>query len=116
MNEAEREIRKRKRILEPARTTRNVAKTCRYFDVSRSTFYLWRRRYQADGDAGLIKKKPIPYQMPNQTPPEVVEKVLHLRRTYPLGPIRIVGHMDLTRPHGAFGGRTPHEALRERLQ
>ena len=23
---------------------------------------------------------------------------------------------NLTRPHGAFGGRTPYEALRERLQ
>ena len=53
MNQAERETRRRKRILEHARTTRNVVKTCRYFGVSRSTFYLWRRRYQAQGDAGL---------------------------------------------------------------
>ncbi len=42
----------------------------------------------------LIKKKPSPHQMPNQTPPEVVEKVLHLRRTYPLGPIRIVWYLE----------------------
>ena len=61
MNQAERETRKRKRILEHARTTRNVAKTCRYFGVSRWTFYLWRRRYQAQADAALIKKKPIPW-------------------------------------------------------
>jgi len=31
--------------------------------------------------------------MPNQTP-EVVEKVLHLRRTYHLGPIRIVWYLE----------------------
>ena len=43
MNQAERETRRRKRILEHARTTRNVIKTCRYVGVSRSTFYLWRR-------------------------------------------------------------------------
>ena len=94
MNQAERETRRRKRILEHARITRNLIKTCRYFGVSRSTFYLWRRAYQAQGDAGLIKKKPIPHQMPNQTPPEVVEKILHLRRTYPLGPIRIIWYLE----------------------
>ena len=94
MNQAERETRRRKRILEHARTTRNVVKTCRDFGVSRSTFYLWRRAYQAQGDVRLIKKKPSPHQMPNQTPPEVVEKVLHLRRTYPLGPIRIVWYLE----------------------
>ena len=116
MNQDERETRRRKRILEHARTTRNVVKTCRYFSVSRSTFYLWRRGYQAQGATGLIKKKPIPHQMPNHTPPEVVEKVLHLRRNYHLGPIRIVWCLDLTRPHGAFGVRASHEALRERLQ
>ena len=32
--------------------------------------------------------------MPNQTPPEVVEKVLHLRRNYHLGPIRIVWYLE----------------------
>jgi hypothetical protein len=40
------------------------------------------------------RKKPIPHQMPNQTPPEVVEKVLHLRRNYHLGPIRIVWYLE----------------------
>ncbi len=40
MNQAERETRRRKRILEHVRTTRNVIKRCRYFGVSRSTFYL----------------------------------------------------------------------------
>jgi hypothetical protein len=29
----------------------------------------------------------------NRTPPEIVEKVLHLRRTYHLGPIRIVWYL-----------------------
>ena len=48
----------------------------------------------AQGDAGLIKKKLIPHRMPNQTPEEVVEKVLHLRRTSHLGPIRIVWYLE----------------------
>ena len=94
MNQAERETRRRKRILEHGRTPQNGIKTCRYFGVSRSTFYLWRRACQAQGDAGLIKKKPIPHHMPKQTPPEVVEKVLRRRRTCHLGPIRIVWYLE----------------------
>jgi hypothetical protein len=59
-----------------------------------------------------------------RTPPEIVEKVLHLRRTYRLGPICIVWCLeryhgikisDAHRPHGAFAGKSPYEALRERL-
>ena len=45
---------------------------------------------RTDGDAGLINKKPCPYNPRLRTPPDIVEKVLHLRRTYHLGPIRIV--------------------------
>jgi hypothetical protein len=33
-----------------------------------------------------------------RAPPEIVEKVLHLRRTYHLGPVRIVGYLE--RYHG----------------
>ena len=38
MSQAERKTRRRKRILEHVRTTRNVIETCRYYGVSRSTF------------------------------------------------------------------------------
>ena len=60
MNQEERETRRRKRILGHTRKTENIVKTCRHFGVSRPTFYLWRKAYQAHGDARLIKKKPIP--------------------------------------------------------
>jgi hypothetical protein len=45
------------------------------------------------GKAGLVKRKPVPRNPANRTPPEIVEKVLHLRRTYHLGPIRIVWYL-----------------------
>ena len=94
MDQDQREIRRKRRILEHAQTTGNIIRTCRYFGVSRSTFYLWRGAFQTHGEQGLIRKKPIPHRMPNQTPPEVVEKVLHLRRNYHLGPIRIVWYLE----------------------
>lgn len=42
----------------------------------------------------LVRKKPIPKSHPNQTPTEVIEKVLHLRQKYHLGPIRIVWYLQ----------------------
>ena len=50
MDDGQREIRKKRWILEHARKTGNSIKTCRYFGVSRSTFYLWKRAYQAGGE------------------------------------------------------------------
>ena len=56
-------------------------------------FTAGRRSIRKDGEAGLINKKPIPKNPTNRTPPEVVEKVLHLHQTRHLGPIRIVWHL-----------------------
>ena len=89
----EKEILRKKRILEYAEACGNVLKTCRHFGVSRSNFYIWRAAYRRQGNAGLVRKKPIARSHPNQTPAEVVEKVLYLRQKYHLGPIRIVWYM-----------------------
>ena len=43
--------------------------------------------------AGLANRKPAPRNPANRMPSEIVEKVLHLRRTYHLGPIRIVWYL-----------------------
>ena len=45
MTEAQREVRKKKRILEHAEMTGNVRKTCRYFGIGRATFYRWRQAF-----------------------------------------------------------------------
>ena len=98
MDGKEREVQRRKRILDHAEETGNVAKTCRYFGIGRASFYRWRKEYLDRGEEGLVPKKPGPTWHPNQTPPEVAEKVLHLRRNYHLGPMRIVWY--LARYHG----------------
>jgi len=89
----EKKILREKRLLEYAEACGNVLKTCRHFGVSRSNFYIWRAAYRRQGNAGLVRKKPIARSHPNQTPAEVVEKVLYLRQKYHLGPIRIVWYM-----------------------
>lgn len=94
MTNDQREIRRKLRILEHANECGNVRKTCRYFGIGRSSFYRWRDAYLKHGEVGLINAKPVPKSHPNQTPDEVVEKVLHLRRKYHLGPIRIVWYLE----------------------
>ena len=70
-----------------------MAKTCRYFGIGRASFYRWRTAYRQLGEAGLVNAKPIPKNPASRTPLEIVDKVLHLRKTYHLGPIRIVWYL-----------------------
>lgn len=93
-----REIRRKLRILAHAEATGNVGTTCRYFGIGRASFYRWRQVCQAQGAAGSTNKRSVPHDHPNKTPPAVAEKVLHLRRKYHLGPIRIVWCLE--RYHG----------------
>ncbi len=89
-----REIRRRKRVLEHAKETGCVIKTCRYFGIPKSSFYRWRALYKSGGDSELANKKRIPKSHPKATPPQVIEKILHLRRVYHLGPNRIVWYLQ----------------------
>ena len=94
MTPKQREIQRKRRVIEYAEKSGNIRKTCRYFGVGRSSFYLWRARYRKFGDEGLANRRCVPHNYPNKTPPEVVEKILHLRRTYHMGPIRIVWYLE----------------------
>lgn len=97
MTHEDREVRRKLRIIEHAAGTGNIRKTCRHFGISRSLFYAWKRRFELEGEAGLARRKPQ-WIHPASIKPEIVEKVLHLRRTYHLGPIRIVWYLE--RYHG----------------
>ncbi len=90
MKADEREIRRKRRVLDHAVASGNVAKTCRYFGIPQSLIYRWRNAYQEHGEDGLLCRKPIVKSHPNQTPDEIVEKILFLRRKYHLGPVRIM--------------------------
>ncbi len=79
----------RLKVLEEADSLGNVAKTCRRYGISRELFYRWRRRYQAEGLAGLRDRSQAPHHCPRATPSEIVEKILYLRQHYHMGPWRI---------------------------
>jgi transposase-like protein len=60
MKQAERDIRIKLHIFKYAEESGNVSKTCRYFGISRSTYYVWKQRYAQLGEAGHINSKPCP--------------------------------------------------------
>ena len=76
----------------------SVSEACRELNVPRSSFYGWKKKFGMEGRSGLYRKKPIPYYQPTRTPPEVVEKILEIRKEYQLGSLRIKYYLD--RYHG----------------
>ncbi len=77
--------------------TGNVAMTCRYFGITRHTYYRWFRRYQQLGLEGLKDRSHRPLVCPHATKAEVVGKIIHLRQHYHFGPAKI--SMYLKRYH-----------------
>ena len=76
--EAARSAARRLAILRHAEeVTGNVAKTCRYYGVSRQLFYVWKRRYEAEGPEGLRDRSCQPKHSPNATRVEVVDGQAH---------------------------------------
>src|SRR5262245_56680290 len=75
----------------------NVAATCRYYGISRPTFYKWRNRYDELGEAGLRDGSSRPHHSPGTTRTEVVGKIVYLRQHYHFGPRKIA--MYLARYH-----------------
>ena len=94
----DRQIRHRLAVLRHAEeVTGNVAMTCRYYGISRQTFYKWLSRYQADGPQALKDRSRRPKVSPNATHVDVVGKILYLRKNYHFGPEKIA--MYLARYH-----------------
>lgn len=47
------DIARKKRVFAYAEQVGNIAKSCRYFGISRETFYKWKKQYALMGDEGL---------------------------------------------------------------
>jgi transposase InsO family protein len=64
--------------------TRNAALTCRYFGISESCFWKWKRRYEMAGLKGLEEKSRRPKIMRKpETSPEIITKIQRLRKLFP---------------------------------
>ena len=88
------DIRRKKKVFAYAKEIGNITKACRYFGISRETYYKWKRAYEKSGDEGLINKKPCPENPKLRTPKPIEEKILYLRKTYHLGQLRIKWYLE----------------------
>ena len=94
----QRKVRHRLAVLRHAEeVSGNVSATCRYYGISRQCFYKWKRRYDDHGETGLCDGSSRPLRSPNATDPEIIAKIIYLRRSYHFGPGRI--SMYLARYH-----------------
>ena len=107
--EQQRKIRHRLAVLRHAEeVTGNVAATCRYYGISRPTFYKWLRRYEEFGEEGLRDRSSRPRTCPHQTDAEIVGKIVYLRQHYHFGPAKISMYLaryhDVSQPRPGCGG------------
>jgi transposase InsO family protein len=65
------------------------------FQVSPTTAKRWADRYRTNGPAGMSDRSSRPHHSPNRTPRPVERRVLHLRRSKRLGPVRIGWRLGL---------------------
>ena len=75
----------------------NIALTCRYYGITRQSYYVWLRRYEQLGPSGLQDRSCRPHLSPRATSAEVVGKIVYLRQNYHFGPQKIA--MYLRRYH-----------------
>jgi len=105
MTQAQRDIRRKLKVLEYARECGNIAKACRYFGISRQCYYNWLHAFEREGEAGLVDSRPCPENHKLRTPKPIEDKIVHLRLTYHFGPHRIAWYLsryhDISiSPHG----------------
>jgi transposase InsO family protein len=60
-----------------------VTEACALWKVSRQTFYVWRRRHDAEGDAGLENRSSRPRRFPGRIPPLIEGQIVDMRRAHP---------------------------------
>lgn len=61
-----------------------VTALCRELNISRQTLYKYRRRFQAEGPAGLVERSRRPHSSPRQVSAETEEAIVRLRKELPV--------------------------------
>jgi len=85
----------RLRIVNTWKECGSLRETARRLSISRNTVRKWVRRYQEEGEAGLVDRSRRPHTSPRRTPQEVEEQVLSLRGERGWGRRRIAHALGL---------------------
>lgn len=89
-----RDVRRKIKVLDEARSSGNVSHTCRKHGVSRDTFYRWEKQRALGGLEALINSKPCPQNPKLRVSREIEDKVLYVRREFGLGQQRISWYLQ----------------------
>ena len=87
----------RRRIVERVRSGQPVAHVAKAMGVSRQCAHRWVNRFDEHGDDGLEDRSSRPHRCPNQTAPEIEEKVLAARRELRCGPDQLTHEVGCRR-------------------
>lgn len=89
MQKLDPQSRKRYRWIVAYEQIGKVTPVCRYFGVSRSTFYVWYHRYLSFGVEGLQDRSTRPHNIANRIPADIVQTIVTLRNQRKYGPKRM---------------------------
>ncbi|ADY73016.1 Integrase catalytic region [Desulfurobacterium thermolithotrophum DSM 11699] len=80
----DRNVKRRLKWIEYYHKTGNARKTCRYFGISPTTFYKWKKRYDKYGIEGLQDRNKRPHKVRQpQTEPEIEHIIVTIREKFP---------------------------------
>ena len=72
-----------------------ITRAAERFQVSWPTAKRWARRYQLEGETGMVDRSSRPHRMPRLTPQPVVRAIVHLRWKQRLGPLEIAARVPV---------------------
>ena len=58
-----------------------VSDVCRELEISRQTFYKYKRRFEAEGPSGLVERSRRPLRSPGAISAELEDEIVRLRKT-----------------------------------
>jgi len=67
---------------------------CEVFKISKSSYYNWKRKYDQDGEEGLLRQRRDPASYWNSSSQEVIDLILKLQDEYKLGSWRIKWYLE----------------------
>lgn len=89
-----------------------MTELCAAYGISRRVGYKWLARYAAEGPAGLADRSHAPLRPGRATAPELVEKILDLRRARPhWGPRKLVARLAALHPQLAWPSHSTADAI-----
>jgi putative transposase len=98
-----------------AQEEHSVPGLCELFGVSRAEGYRVLKRFREEGYEGLVERSRRPRSSPMATPPEIVERILQLKRCHPhWGPKKIMVRLIRLEPERKWPSpTTAHRILRQ---